>query len=76
MSEKRNPRVHAEILPALAAVDAPIIKILAIGSVTAKGKPEAITSLAADPNPLGRPASVLVAPARRRRRRRDTSSAC
>ena len=32
-----NPRVHAETLPALAAVAAPTNKILAIGSVTAKG---------------------------------------
>jgi hypothetical protein len=39
MSEKKNPRVHAEILPALAAVDAPVTKILAIGSVTARGRP-------------------------------------
>jgi hypothetical protein len=45
MSEKKNPRVHAEILPALAAVDAPITKILAIGSVTAKGTPEAIAQV-------------------------------
>lgn len=37
MSEVKNPRVHAEILPALAAVVAPTNKILAIGSVTAKG---------------------------------------
>src|ERR1700694_63150 len=42
MSEVKNPRVHAEILPALAAVVAPTNKILAIGSVTAKGTPEAI----------------------------------
>src|SRR5216684_3084944 len=33
MSETQNPRVHAEILPALAAVVAPTNKILAIGSV-------------------------------------------
>ena len=39
MSEVKNPRVHAEILPALAAVVAPTTKILAIGSVTAKGTP-------------------------------------
>jgi hypothetical protein len=45
MSEKKNPRVHAEILPALAAVDAPVTKILAIGSVTAKGTPEAIAQV-------------------------------
>src|ERR1700742_4266131 len=37
-----NPRVHAEILPSLAAVVGPTTKILAIGSVTAKGTPEAI----------------------------------
>jgi hypothetical protein len=42
MSEVKNPRVHAEILPTLAAVSAPTNKILAIGSVTAKGTPEAI----------------------------------
>src|SRR5271168_420111 len=37
-----NPRVHAEIPAALAAVVGPTTKILAIGSVTAKGTPEAI----------------------------------
>jgi hypothetical protein len=42
MSEVTNPRVHAKILPALAAVVGPATKILAIGSVTAKGTPEAI----------------------------------
>jgi hypothetical protein len=42
MSEVNNSRVHAEILPALAAVVAPTNKILAIGSVTAKGTPDAI----------------------------------
>jgi len=42
MSEVKNPRVHAQILPSLAAVAAPTNKILAIGSVTAKGTPEAI----------------------------------
>jgi hypothetical protein len=42
MTDIKNPRVHAEILPALAAVAAPTTKILAIGSVTAKGTPEAI----------------------------------
>jgi hypothetical protein len=42
MSQVKNPRVHADILPALAAVTAPTNKILAIGSVTAKGTPEAI----------------------------------
>ncbi|MEJ1977951.1 MAG: hypothetical protein WDN49_19425 [Acetobacteraceae bacterium] len=42
MSDVKNPRVHAEILPALAAVGAPTTKILAIGSVTAKGTPDAI----------------------------------
>jgi hypothetical protein len=45
MSETINPRVHAKILPALAAVAAPTNKILAIGSVTAKGTPEAIASV-------------------------------
>ena len=42
MSSYVNPRVHAEILPALAAVNVPTTKILAIGSVTAKGTPDAI----------------------------------
>ena len=42
MSEVKNPRVQAEILPARAAVAAPTTKILAIGSVTAKGTPDAI----------------------------------
>jgi hypothetical protein len=42
MPEVTNPRVHAKILPALAAVAAPTNKVLAIGSVTAKGTPEAI----------------------------------
>ena len=42
MSDDENPRVHAEILPALAAVGVPTTKILAIGSVTAKGTPQAI----------------------------------
>jgi len=42
MTQVENPRVHAEILPSLAAVVAPTNKILAIGSVTAKGTPEAI----------------------------------
>ena len=42
MSQAKNPRVHADILPALAAVAAPTNKILAIGSVTAKGTPDAI----------------------------------
>jgi hypothetical protein len=42
MSQFNNPRIHAQILPALAAVAAPITKVLAIGSVTAKGTPEAI----------------------------------
>jgi hypothetical protein len=45
MSETINPRVHAKILPALAAVAAPTNKILAIGSVTAEGTPEAIASV-------------------------------
>jgi len=42
MYDPRNPRVHADILPALNAVVAPTTKILAIGSVTSKGTPEAI----------------------------------
>ncbi|KLU23603.1 hypothetical protein EOS_23355 [Caballeronia mineralivorans PML1(12)] len=42
MSQAKNPRIHADILPALAAVAAPTNKILAIGSVTAKGTPDAI----------------------------------
>ncbi|NPD66101.1 hypothetical protein HN018_19770 [Lichenicola cladoniae] len=42
MSEVPNPRVHAQILPAIAAVATRTNKILAIGSVTAKGTPEAI----------------------------------
>src|SRR5258708_7313780 len=42
MTQVKNPRVHAEILPSLPAVVAPTNKILAIGSVTAKGTPEAI----------------------------------
>src|SRR5882724_10497282 len=45
MPDVKNPRVHAEILPALAAVVAPTTKILAIGSVTAKGTSEAIASV-------------------------------
>ena len=45
MPDVKNPRVHAETLPALAAVVAPTTKILAIGSVTAKGTPEAIASV-------------------------------
>jgi hypothetical protein len=42
MPNNKNPRVHAEMLPALAAVVGSTTKILAIGSVTAKGTPEAI----------------------------------
>ncbi len=42
MSDVKNPRVHAEILPALAAAVPQTNKILAIGSVTAKGTPAAI----------------------------------
>ncbi len=42
MFDRNNPRVHAELLPALAAVSTPTNKILAIGSVTSKGTPEAI----------------------------------
>jgi hypothetical protein len=41
-SQATNPRVHAEIPPTLAAAVGPTTKILAIGSVTAKGTPEAI----------------------------------
>src|SRR5260370_23681038 len=42
MFQATNPRVHAEIPPTLAAAVGPTTKILAIGSVTAKGTPEAI----------------------------------
>ena len=42
MYDPSNPRVHADILPALNAVVAPTTKMLAIGSVTSKGTPEAI----------------------------------
>src|SRR5229473_4881200 len=42
MLQAKNPRVHAEIPPTLAAAVGPTTKILAIGSVTAKGTPEAI----------------------------------
>jgi hypothetical protein len=45
MSQAKNPRVHADILPALAAVVAPTNKILAIGSVTTKGTPDAIAPI-------------------------------
>src|SRR3981189_3665381 len=45
MADVKNPRVHAETLPALAAVVGPTTKILAIGSVTAKGTPEAIAHI-------------------------------
>ena len=45
MFDRNNPRVHAELLPALAAVAAPTNKILAIGSVTKNGTPEAIASV-------------------------------
>ena len=45
MSRAKNPRVHADILPALAAVVAPTNKILAIGSVTTKGTPDAIAPI-------------------------------
>jgi len=40
-----NPRLHAEVLPALAAVAAPTNTGLAIGSATAKGTPEAIAAV-------------------------------
>ena len=42
LSQATNPRVHAAIPPTLAAAVGPTTKILAIGSVTAKGTPEAI----------------------------------
>jgi hypothetical protein len=42
MSDYKNPRIHAEILPAIAAAATKTNKILAIGSVTAKGTPGAI----------------------------------
>jgi hypothetical protein len=45
MSQVKNPRVHADVLPALAAVVAPTNKILAIGSVTTKGTPDAIAPI-------------------------------
>jgi len=45
MSQARNPRVHANILPALAAGTTPTKKIHASGSVTAKGTPEAIAEV-------------------------------
>jgi hypothetical protein len=45
MPDVKNPRVHAEISPALAAGVGPTTKTLAIGSVTAKGTPEAIASV-------------------------------
>jgi hypothetical protein len=45
MSQAKNPRVHADILPALAAVVAPTNKVLAIGSVTTKGTPDAIAPI-------------------------------
>jgi hypothetical protein len=45
LSCPKSIRVHAEILPALTAVAAPTNKILAIGSVTAKGTPDAIASV-------------------------------
>jgi len=45
MSNINNPRIHADILPALASVTAPTNKVLAIGSVTAKGTPDAIAPI-------------------------------
>jgi hypothetical protein len=45
MSQAKNSRVHADILPALAAVVAPTNKVLAIGSVTTKGTPDAIAAI-------------------------------
>src|SRR5258708_9795200 len=42
MLQAKNPRVLAEMRPTLAAAVGPTTKILAIGSVTAKGTPEAI----------------------------------
>ena len=45
MSQATNSRVHADILPALDAVVAPTNKILAIGSVTTKGTPDAIAAI-------------------------------
>lgn len=45
MSQAKNSRVHADILPALAAVVAPTNKVLAIGSVTTKGTPGAIAAI-------------------------------
>jgi hypothetical protein len=45
MIDKNNPRLYAEMLPGLAAVVGPTTKTLAIGSVTAKGTPEAIAPI-------------------------------
>jgi hypothetical protein len=42
MTDTKNPRVHAPLVPALAAFSVPTTKVLAIGSVTAKGTPDAI----------------------------------
>jgi hypothetical protein len=45
MSDVKKTPSHVKLLPALAAVHAPTNKILAIGSVTAKGTPEAIVPI-------------------------------
>src|SRR5665811_1793578 len=45
MVDSKNPRIHAEVFPPLAAAVGPTTKILAIGSVTAKGTPEAIAPI-------------------------------
>jgi hypothetical protein len=45
MSDYEHPDVHAGSPPALAAVNVPTTKILAIGSVTAKGTPETIAPI-------------------------------
>jgi hypothetical protein len=45
MSDAKNPRFNAELLGALSAVSAPINKILAIGSVNARGTPEMVAPI-------------------------------
>ncbi len=79
MPDNKNPRVHAEILPALAAAVGPTTKILAIGSVTAKGTPEAIAPVLPPPSCLTKSAQrfAIISPARSSSgssRRRATAS--
>lgn len=45
MTATHNPRLNAPLLPALAAVTTPTTKILAIGSVNAKGTPAVIAPI-------------------------------